>query len=269
MIKNYGLVIDKITPDQYVLGGLTSLPKIVLKEDGQWDDYLPTYEPQFNQKFDSYGCTVWGTENAIEVLMKQKTGLEANYSERFIYILAKIRPPGTSPHLVAEYIRQEGLINNDLLPMTESYEEFLRPDPMDVALLVEGQKWPYYFQHEWLWDNMPDKQTRVATIKEMLRYSPIGVSVSAWYKENGVYVDRDQPNNHWCVIFGYNDKGFKVFDSYDQSVKTLSFDHQIEAAKRYLLTPRVVTQNAILDVLKRVLNSLADMVRILISKRHA
>ena len=44
-MKNYGLDITKIviTPDHYTLGGGQLVGKI-LREDGQWDEFLPEYE---------------------------------------------------------------------------------------------------------------------------------------------------------------------------------------------------------------------------------
>ena len=83
-IKNYGYIKPKLEGDHYIFGGLASLPKVIIQPDGNWEKFLPIYEPQFNEFFDSYGCTAWGSENAIETLEKHLTGKEPNYSERLI-----------------------------------------------------------------------------------------------------------------------------------------------------------------------------------------
>jgi hypothetical protein len=44
--KNYGLIIEQPEPENYILGGLISLPKIVLQPDGQWEKFLPLPEFQ-------------------------------------------------------------------------------------------------------------------------------------------------------------------------------------------------------------------------------
>lgn len=253
--KDYGYFpSEKPDPTAYVLGGLTSLPKIVLQQNGQWDLFLPTYEPQFNENFDSDGCTVWGTQNAIETLVKKLTDQDANYSERFTYILVPVRPPGADPHVVAECIRNKKLINQELLPMTDSFEDFLKPDPMTQTLLDEAKKWPFEFGHEYVWklDQPQTKEQRAEKIREALQYSPLCVSVSAWYEDNGVFIDAGQPNSHWCMLYGEAPNGWKIFDSYDQTLKVISFDHKIGECKRYMLTPIVVEQSPSLSFWQKI-----------------
>lgn len=261
MIKNYGFVKPIIENDQYVLGGLSTLPKNILQADRNWQPYLPVYEPQFNSIFDSYGCTVWGTENAIEILEKKLIGNNPNYSERFIYILAGVKPPGANPHDIAETIREHGLIPDDLLPMTSLFEEFLQPKPMSKDLLNKGKELPYQLLHEWIWKNSPSKEKRLELIRESLQYSPLGVSVTAWFKDGDTYVDNGQPNTHWCVLFAMDGDSPLIFDSYDQSIKKLHPDHRIEVAKRYSLAKKVAKKKflqLLLEYIRRVFYSIPE-----------
>src|SRR3990167_1434888 len=250
MIKDYGYVSPALASDQYTFGGpLTKLPKIILQPDRNWRPFLPAYEPQFNEFFDSFGCTVYGTENAIETLEKKLFGGEPNYSERFIYILSKIVPPGGDPHKVAEVIRQHGLITDQLLPMVSSFNDFLKPNPMSREFLKEGTSWPYEFLHEWVWVNSPPKEIRLILIREALQYSPLAVSVTAWREEGGFYVDQGRPNTHWCVLFALDGDAPLIFDTYDQSIKRLHPDHHIEVCKRYSITKKTVRQGWVSVVL--------------------
>lgn len=259
-IKNYGFVApEEITSDQYVLGGLSKLPKTILKPDGDWSAFYPRYEPQFNEHFDSYGCTVWGTENAIETLIKFLVNEERNYSERYIYNIAEVVPPGADPHYIAETIREYGLVPDDALPMTPSYEEFTQPKPMDPKLIALGRSWEYSLGHEWVWKTNQSKDARLAKIKEALQYSPLGVSVTAWQKEGDMYVDGGMPNTHWCVLGAVRENGYEIFDSYDQSVKILSFDHNIQFCKRYALLPPKPAISAGADLWKRLLSFFKDI----------
>jgi len=238
-MKDYGFIEPTIDATHYVLGGSTKLTtdsKDALQPDGQWDAFLPIYEPQA-ENFETYGCTVWGTQNCIETLYRRCFGVEPNYSERFTYILAAIRPKGSDPHHVAEVIRHEGLVNADVLPVTETYEEFIEPDPMPGSLLARGQNWLVHhsFMHDWVIEGPTAPGEQMRRIKHALSFSPVGISVTAWHEVDGVYVDDGAPNNHWCMCYGWTGRGWKVFDSYDHSHKIIAFDHRISFAKRYHL----------------------------------
>lgn len=234
LLQKYGFKRPEITPDQHIFG--VALDWKIQKEDGQWDEFLPLYEPQA-ENYETSGCTVWGTENALEILHKFLFKIEPNYSERFIAILAGITLEGGDPHTVAETIRKQGLINQELLPIPETYEEFCQPNPMEERFLAKGKKWldDYSFRHDWVLQGKETKENRISAIKEALKYSPLGVSVSAWQEEGGVYVDGGRPNNHLCVCFGWTDNGWKIFDSYNHSIKIYSYDSEISFAKRYKL----------------------------------
>lgn len=231
---NYGLIKEPITPEQHIFGSAAEFP--ILQPNGQWDDFLPTYEPQFEPGFDTDGCSVWGTQNALEILLYRLTGLKPNYSERYTYILTPVRPPGQNPHVVAESIRKYGLIDQDDLPMAETFADFIQPDPMLTQWLLKGRDWvqTYQMTHEWVWGDTPiSLEEKKVLIMEALKYSPVSVSVTAWNEQDGIFVDLNLPNNHWCVCYGYNDLGWKIFDSYDQTEKIYSFSSNIEMSKKY------------------------------------
>ena len=265
MIKNYGLKFSD-TPDisAYVLGGLIELPKIILQPNRNWSPYLPKYEVQYNKNFDSYGCTVFGTENCIETYIKRlrgEDGIDYNYSERFIYNIANVVPPGADPHEIAECIRNNGLIDQTCLPFTETYAEFIQPRPMEAKYLVKGQQWPYILKHEYVWNVPQTREQRIAKVKEYLQYSPLGISVTAWFEKNGVYVDNGLPNTHWVICYGMSDRGFLVFDSYENSHKIVSYNHNIQVCKRYLLLDKEITRNWLIDILKNLLVILKDILK--------
>ena len=259
-IKNYGLVINKQDdPKAYKLGAI-ELPKEILVQDGQWDKYLPDDESQVTPTYDTYGCTVFGTENIFQILEKQKLGNSQEYDERYIYNLAKINPPGADPHDVAESFRGNGQISGEL-PMTNTYEEYKTPRPMLSKYIQIGIEHPYELRHQWLWRGSLDKGQRTKLIMEHLKYSPLAVSVTAWKLSNGVYVDNGQPNTHWTVLYGFTDKGWKIYDSYAPHKKILSFDHNIEVCKRYQLV--LSTRKQQLSVFQSIVNVIKNIVSVL------
>ena len=70
---NFGFQKETICPDHYILGGLSKVPRVVYQPNGDWRSFLPKYEPQA-ENYETWGCAVWGTQNAIEILFKRVFG---------------------------------------------------------------------------------------------------------------------------------------------------------------------------------------------------
>lgn len=261
MIKNYGFVRGLDDPRAYKLGAI-ELPKTVLRTDGQWGKYLPSQELQHRPSYDTFGCTVFGTENAQQILEIFHNGITHEYAERYNYNLVKISPPGADPHDVAESFRNDGVLSAQLLPMPETYEAYQTPRPMTQSLISQGIAHPWELRHQWVWQKSIDKETRTRLIKEYLTYSPLCVAVTAWkLGPDGTYVDDGQSNTHWTVLYGYNDKGWFIFDSYLPHLKLLSFDHNIECAKRYQLVPS--TRKERVSIMQKIINAIAALIGLL------
>ena len=237
-MKNYGLLEKAIELGAYLLGQ-QRLPMIPYVEDGNWEDFLPRYENQTTKHGqETSGCTVWGSQNQIETFEKCVFDSEPNYSERFTYLLTGIEPSkGTDPQNTYECIRKNGLIVEALLPMTNSLEDYLDKSDITGSLLARGINWTqrYDFKHEWVWASATERPLDyMDVLKDMLKTSPVGVSVSAWNEENGVFVsNKGSVNNHFCLLYKFDEEGYPwIFDSYDHSKKKLSKDHNIRRAKR-------------------------------------
>ena len=123
-IRQYGFKLNIVKDEKAYRLGTIELPKNVLKIDGQWDNFLPKDELQFTPKYDSFGCTIYGTENIQQILEKFHNGQTQEYSERYNYNLVKIVPPGADPHDAAQSFKNDGVIPYDLLPITDTLEEF-------------------------------------------------------------------------------------------------------------------------------------------------
>lgn len=239
---NYGFQTPVISIDQHIFGAAQFSGK-VLNESGQWDNWKPTYEAQADN-FETQGCTVWGTENAIEFLHKFLFSIEKNYEELPPYLIAGVRPEyGGDPHNVAEAIRLNGLVEspNCPFPLTLQSLVTLLGTKLSPQVTEEGTKWlgEYTFRHQWVLQGYQDKNRRTDILKNALKYGVVGASVTAWFIQDGIYVDNGQRNTHWVVIYGWNEKGWKVFDSYDHSEKIYSFDSRVDFAKLYFLEKKL------------------------------
>lgn len=238
---NYGLIIKDKRPTDYKFG--SNLPLKEINETGQWDEWLPEYEPQAD-RYETWGCTVWGTQNQIETMIKFLYGKEFNFLEWYNYNLVGIVEPGGDPNLVYDSIREFGLIETGKIKVKDdTYTDFCTPRPMTEEIKAIGKKWldTYELGHEWIESFNPDSIKDL--IKHALHYSPVALSVTAWHEENGLYVDRGMMNNHWCVCYGYRDTPegvvLKIFDSYDHSIKELHPNHRVMIAKRITIKKKL------------------------------
>ena len=261
--KNYGFQEPKERlPEEYVFGSIQGSP---VCEDGQWDEYLPTFEKQRDDNLETCNCTGFGSTNLIETYLKKAFGVSENYSDRGVGIQAGTYPPGNSPHTVLESIRKNGLIKEGNLPFYgKNVDEYYSPKPLPKYLLEEGLSWleKWVFKHEWV-------DGDVDSMIEALKYSPLGVGVYAWALDDETfrYVrPKGKPDTHWCVVFGYSKGNFwKVFDSYDQSIKLLDWDFGFKWVKRIYIgkgvpkdkMPKLIEiLNNIIEILKGAFNSI-------------
>lgn len=258
-MKNYGLLETLREVGEYIAGAST-VPWVPFNESGDWEEYLPKYENQTTKLgHETSGCTVHGSQNQAETMLRFLYGGQPNFSERYTYNLVPINPDkGANPHVTHETIRKHGLIDERYLPMTDSIDEYLDRTAITKSLLAKGQYWLslHDYKHEWLWEKRPENWKEL--LKEALTTSPIAVSVTAWREVDGYYVSDNGGNNHYCLLYKIDDDGAMwVFDSYDHSKKRLHPDHNIRRAKRIFINRRTrVGSQSMIRILKDVIERL-------------
>ena len=250
-VRDYGLILDEITPDNYVLGG-GMVPREVIRPNSDWDMFLPDREIQHNDSIDTSNCTGFAFANNIEILMYALFGRRLNYSDRFIGINAGTWPPGNTPHRVGEAIRKRGMVLENLLPFDDSIKtisEYYSPKPMPKWIAEVGGKWrdEYEFKHEWVFKNKVSIKRKRELLFEALKYSPVCVSVRAWQSmpmgEYGevYYKEPGDIDTHLTVLYGHQDRKFwKVFDTYDNTIKLLDGNYDFLQAKRIHIARREI-----------------------------
>lgn len=250
--KKYGLDIDniKIKAEDFIFGDGQLDDRFggdeIIRPDGQWDNDLPQREIQAFPWGESWACTVFGTENTLQILMKAKYGIEEEYTERYHSAIVGIRESyGGNPHDTSESIRKNGQLPYSLLPFegVRSFEEFNSPKPMTAGHLARGRQWldTWQYGHDWLGN------FSASNIKEALKRSPLGAGVCAWYFDSGrgvYYKPTGRKDNHWVTIFGYVDGQYwKVFDHYDSLIKHLDWNYPFAFMKRYTLNKKDIGEN--------------------------
>lgn len=275
-----GFIAPQIEADHFVLGGFgeDTLSASVIKVDGNWFKYLPSFESQLQKTFDSDGCTVYGTLNALETYQRFIENKETNYSDRFVYNAVGVNPPGDDPHHVITVIRGSGLVlENDFKSEVDSLTTFMTPRPLTTDLIVKGKQWFQKWMspsHIWIITPSTKPEDIVRILKEQLLRGTVSISVCAWFQDaDGLYYSPDNmQNEHWAECYNVDDTGIYVFDSYLDArtgsfLKKLRLDHNIQYAKRYNLNPvdPTVKKNWLQDIIR----SLWEMVFQLMKKKAA
>ena len=68
---NFGLLEEReLNPKDYRVGGVSGVDRVVIREDGDYRDFLPEYESQVGIYFDAMDCVTRSGSNVIETLAK-------------------------------------------------------------------------------------------------------------------------------------------------------------------------------------------------------
>src|SRR3990167_49636 len=212
-VKNFGLIISPITNRKEGAGhilGAAGLPEPVINSSGDWIPHLPVGEKQSRQGVETNGCTLHGTETAIETLIGYKTDVIPNYSERYLTNLAKhkgiLNPnAGADPHKIAEMRRNEsGTVSEERAPWNDSIKTAAEYYSLDfMPLIPEALKWykGWKLNHKWLWSGSPTPQEKRERIKDALTKGTVCASVVAWKMRNGLYYKEiGEGDGHWVNV---------------------------------------------------------------------
>ena len=224
----YGYIPDIESPEDRVFG--SNLTEI-LQPNMDWTEYLPVYEPQSNDLFDTYGCVTFSAWNTIEIYAKRKYGLTWNKADRFTIIDSGTVPGvGNSARKVLYSIRHNGCPDEEKWPFVSTEKEYYKPIPQnikdDAIKLLDIAEFEYQ-----ILGGSPSSES----LCEALKYAPCHVSGHAWDNPiNGVYQRSEGMINHMFVLYKADPlkKLFYVYDQYHNDFKTLSWDYNFGWAQQ-------------------------------------
>lgn len=230
-IPQGGLVLVKQKPEDHIMGS-TSPIKIILRPDGQHDDYLPVVEIQrVKNGQDTYGCVSFSRNNCLEIVHKEKYGYEINMDDQFLTVGSGTQKGiGNSVVAPAEWGRVNGFIKEKFRILEENLDQFYTP--VTAEELQEGQDnlKVYQFKYAWLPRPLGSDSCKVETLVENLKFGPIQASVDgSAYQFNqqgyiGVYGNLNY--DHEITIFGYEyGRYWKIFDSETQQALKFAWNY--------------------------------------------
>lgn len=235
----YGLLESPLNPKDWRMGGVTGSQKTVLREDGQYLDFLPKEEMQIGVYFDTMSCVSFSALNNLEILHRLR-GETVNYSDRFLSTISGTTQKGNSFVDVAEALRLNGAVNEDRWPYPRlqrdpvyTWEEFSSPIPEDLK--DEGKAWLDRWNLTWEW-------VATADLKEALKYGPLQVGIYAGnLPVNGIYSNPlKKRRNHAVTLIGYKEGEYwLIFDHYQNFIKKMDWAYDFGSCVQFSLTPKL------------------------------
>lgn len=243
----------------------------VLRENGDWRDYLPLEEAQSRAWLEPSSCYVSAQQNAIATILEEQFGIkDSNFSARFNCIFANGTPSGGDPLVGAQTFRDYGLIPEELLPFNENiytWQEFVsfKYANKNVCLSSgKGFKGAWELNYDIVSTREEPLDVKFKKLKEALKYSPICLSVWGETDANGNYVPKQQGihDTHFVeAVYVDDENRIWIRDTYAPYDKKLPANYPFDFAMRHSVSKKnTVNEQA------TVINRLISLIRELISK---
>jgi hypothetical protein len=252
MHKNFGLIVEPVQPEDFVLGSAQSLQTkygaTEINQSGDWSPYTPSTEDQDTSDGDTWACTNFGTSNAVEMLARLNFKESINLSDRFFAKMSGTKVGvGNSPKAAADSLRHQWSVNEPEWPDVDTVEEYYAEIPSNLKTVAVARGAEFEFGYQLIPNN-------AASIKTALKSSPVCIAVTAWVEEGGRYVRGPFPENHWTTIIKVLDNGnYKIFDSFFPFIKEVSPEACKSIAMSYYLNRQVVSEPWYKKFIKQVL----------------
>ncbi len=141
-MQNFGIKLEQERRNKdWLFGGISGVPLVVLQTNRQWGSFLPDYEPQINKDGDTQWCVTFSALNCLETLLKRKYDIDRNFSDRYTALMSgTIRGVGNYLYKVADSIRNDGVVDEVHAPYLAnmSLDDAYMPIAPDVKM--EGIK---------------------------------------------------------------------------------------------------------------------------------
>lgn len=213
-------------PTDWVAGEIGALSFEERLPSGDWRPYLVKKEYQKGRE-DSMSCVSFSACTAIEMQEKFLTGIERNYSDRWIAKMSGTTVDGNWLWKVGDTIRNLGMVAETSYPAPSNFT-FAQyhadiPEPKLSELKAEGQIWKAKWDVKTefintsigLWTSVKEDLTK------HLKHAPLQIVI---------------PGHAIVNIFCEQDLA-RYFDTYYPFEKTTKYSN-IQTAYKYVLTPK-------------------------------
>lgn len=204
--QNTGLIEGRRDSD-FIAG---TLPYEVRNPTGDWRPFLVKEEKQYSDNTDTMGCVSFSANNTLEIQHKQQTGVELNFSDRFLAKMSNTTPQGNWLYIVADTLRNIGIVFEDEWPTPPNYNWQTYYADIPQAIKDKAQK--YGVTYEWV-EPVKDQ------LLKHLKHAPLQITIPEPYP------------NHAVVLVHIEGDTAYYFDTYPNYLKTISVSKISSALK--------------------------------------
>lgn len=236
MNKYQGALIAPPKAGDY-LAGESPIKYEERNKTGLWP--VPSEERQFLRKslVDVQACVTFSALNSIESQIFFLTGKWMNFSDRFIAKLSGTTKTGNYLNVVAETIRQYGLVSEELWPTREdmTWDEYYAEIPAEI--IARGQEFIQEFEIAYEW--VVYGQGNETALLWHLKQAPLQLAITCC---PGYGQPKEVPScsgqvQHAVMLSGI-DNNFNIFDHYEPFQKELARDYQINWALKLIVNKK-------------------------------
>jgi hypothetical protein len=231
----------------------------IIRENGDWRDYLPPDELQNQNGVESSGCYVEAQQATIATIQEEQFNLpDQNYSARLNTLLSNGTESGGDPIAGAKSIKYDGLVFEEDMPFKDisnwsEYHSWKGVDENKIRAKAKEflEKWSLNFKI--LVERDIPLKTKYQDLREGLKRSPVDISVCAWYEANGEYYKpQGKRDNHFVEAVYVDDKDrIYIRDTYYPHLKILAPKTNFEFALTWVVEKRPYEQKV--NLLKQLI----------------
>lgn len=245
-----------LKPQDFRFGGNIK----IIRENGDWRDYIPNPEDQLKYGIESSACFIEAQQHTIASIQEEEFGIpDQNYSSRFNMTFTDADEYGGSPISAAQSFRHDGIIPDSMLPFSEeitSWQDFnsFKGGNKNACIAAGKQflkRWNLYWYI--VFERFESKEAKLTKLRLALKESPVPMSVPGWYERDGIYFRPDGVrDNHLVECVHVDQEGYMyVFDTYEPYLKKLDKDINPEFAMKWTIN-KIKTETVELGVLAKL-----------------
>lgn len=221
-----------------------------------WSSFLPTYEFQVGTYVATQACVTFSALNAIEIQLKQQTGKEFNFSDRFTAKMAGTTLKGAQMTDVLYSITHDGWLLEEDWPFDRSnegkidWDEYYKEIPQELKDKAKKNLEDADWEVKYEWVNMGQCNPSLISIKHELQQAPLQRASSFG---SGLCA-----TEHATVLYKIDDEFIYIFDSYDGGIVKNPLDYPMPWLMKIVVQPKSVLPNLIPPIMKDLYYGMKD-----------